>query len=224
MQKRPLIYRLSVLIPVVFNLAGWEISAAGDLDATVDAASIEDGAIVFEVCAACHSAGPDEPPLIGPNLWQVAGRDIASSEGFAYSPGLKAVDGTWTRANLDAFLSNPGKFAKGTIMGFGGLSNAAERASVIAYLETLVPGGTPVVGAGAAADYGEDWPAGTGAELTGRTCSVCHSLAIVKQQGLSRERWDKLLRWMVEEQGMTEPAAPQRAEILDYLSTHFGTP
>ena len=73
-----------------------------------------------------------------------------------------------------------------------------------------------------ASDYGVlvDEP---GAEITYYSCVQCHSERIVAQQGLTRERWDKLLVWMVEEQGM-EPLEPEDREIvLDYLSTHYNT-
>ena len=198
--------------------------AAGDISAMVDAADPAAGQAAFEICAACHAIRPDEPTLIGPTLWQVQGRDIASVEGFAYSPGLKAVEGSWDRAKLDAFLRKPSAFAKGTIMGFAGIADDTERAAVIAYLETFAPGATSTTAAPVTHDFGDDWPQGPGSELTGKVCSVCHSLAIVKQQGLSSERWDELLDWMVEEQGMNELTAEQRTEVIGYLSTHFGEP
>ena len=69
--------------------------------------------------------------------------------------------------------------------------------------------------------FGEDWPRTEGWEETGYLCSACHSLALVKQQGLPRFRWDQLLDWMVEEQGMAEPDAEERELILDYLTRHF---
>lgn len=62
-----------------------------------------------------------------------------------------------------------------------------------------------------------------GVETTYYTCTACHSEMIIAQQGLPRERWDALLDWMVEEQGMSEPAPEDRAEILDYLSEHYNT-
>ena len=81
----------------------------------------------------------------------------------------------------------------------------------------------PLGGAATAEDdLGADWPAGPGREETGYACIACHSLAIVKQQGLSREDWDELLDWMIEEQGMVELETEERSVILDYLSTHFG--
>jgi cytochrome c len=72
----------------------------------------------------------------------------------------------------------------------------------------------------------EDWrglPAGPAREEVFYVCQACHSLAIVKQQGLDRDSWDETLVWMVEEQGM-EPLDPgDRTLVLDYLATHYGT-
>lgn len=70
-------------------------------------------------------------------------------------------------------------------------------------------------------EFGADWPLGPGREDTGYLCGACHSLAIVKQQGLKREDWDELLDWMVEEQGMDELEAADRELILDYLAKNF---
>ena len=71
----------------------------------------------------------------------------------------------------------------------------------------------------------EDWqglPAGLGREEVFYQCQACHSLAIVKQQGLDRDSWDESLVWMVEEQEM-EPLDPEdRNLVLDYLATYYG--
>ena len=61
-----------------------------------------------------------------------------------------------------------------------------------------------------------------GVEETFYTCSACHSERLVAQQGMTRARWDGLLDWMIEEQGMAELEPDERALILDYLSTHYG--
>ncbi len=80
-----------------------------------------------------------------------------------------------------------------------------------------------------AAHFGEaaedDWaglPASPGREDVFYLCQACHSLAIVKQQGLSREDWDETLVWMVEEQGMPEMDPETERNVLDYLATHYG--
>ena len=59
-------------------------------------------------------------------------------------------------------------------------------------------------------------------ELVYYSCTACHSFKLVAQQGMSRERWDKLLHWMVEEQGMPEYPPKDWNAILDYLAAHYG--
>ena len=61
-----------------------------------------------------------------------------------------------------------------------------------------------------------------GVETTYYTCSGCHSEKIIAQQGLSHDRWDELLTWMVDKQGMGEPDEEDRKELLAYLSTNYG--
>jgi len=93
----------------------------------------------FEVCTSCHSYQQNEPALEGPPLWGVVGRATASVEGFEYSPALQALGGTWDRARLDRFLTNPKALVPGTKMKMGGLPEAAERAEVLDFLERLAP-------------------------------------------------------------------------------------
>jgi cytochrome c len=78
-----------------------------------------------------------------------------------------------------------------------------------------------VAGAGDADEYG-GLPAGPGREEVFYACNSCHSLAIVKQQGLNRDSWDESLVWMVKEREM-DPLEPEvRKLILDYLTAHYG--
>ena len=78
------------------------------------------------------------------------------------------------------------------------------------------------VGRTAAEDDFGGLPEAPGQEEVFYLCNACHSIRLVTQQRLSRQRWDELLDWMVEEQGMAELAADDRAVILEYLTTHYG--
>lgn len=62
-----------------------------------------------------------------------------------------------------------------------------------------------------------------GVETTWFACTACHSERLVAQQGLTRDRWDKLLHWMVDEQGMSPLPPEDREAVLDYLSEHYNT-
>ncbi|MQX35576.1 hypothetical protein [Roseospira navarrensis] len=69
----------------------------------------------------------------------------------------------------------------------------------------------------------EDMPGdGEGKWIVQSWCSACHSLNIVKQQGMTRHRWDETLVWMVNKQGMPDLPDDARATVLDYLAEHFG--
>ena len=90
-----------------------------------------DGAQLFNMqCKMCHAGSP-----MGPSLNGVAGGKIGEGS-FAFSPALKAKEGTWTDENLDAFLKAPGQFAPGTKMLIS-VPSDENRAALIAYLKTL---------------------------------------------------------------------------------------
>lgn len=65
-------------------------------------------------------------------------------------------------------------------------------------------------------------PPGEGRDEVEGICAACHSLRIVIQQRLPRDRWDYLLDWMVAEQGMPELDEETRQTVLDYLAEHLG--
>jgi cytochrome c len=105
------------------------------------------------LCKVCHSFDKGAPSPIGPNLYGVVGRKIASVEGFNYSPALKAKqsEGDWTFEHLDLWLTNPQAFAAGTAMAFPGLPDQKTRADVIDFLRTESDNPVPLPGAAAAA-------------------------------------------------------------------------
>lgn len=53
-------------------------------------------------------------------------------------------------------------------------------------------------------------------------CTACHSSRLVRNQAMSRERWNETLTWMSERHGMPELEGEERAHFLDYLTAHFG--
>ena len=74
---------------------------------------------------------------IGPPLWGVVGRPIASVAGFAYSNSLKGVGGDWTYEAINKMITNPKSEASGTKMTFPGEKDPHKRADILAYLQTL---------------------------------------------------------------------------------------
>lgn len=78
---------------------------------------------------------------------------------------------------------------------------------------------------GAAAEEEQDWqglPPGKGREEVFYACAPCHSLRLVTQQGLSQERWETTLDWMIDKQAMPEIAAEDRKLIVEYLTEFYG--
>jgi cytochrome c len=60
-----------------------------------------------------------------------------------------------------------------------------------------------------------------GAQITYDYCTACHSEMIIAQQGQTRDGWDEILVWMVEEMGMGELDTEDRDKILDYLAEYY---
>lgn len=67
----------------------------------------------------------------------------------------------------------------------------------------------------------EALPPGAGRDETFHACTPCHGTAIIKAQGMTRERWDATIDWMVERHGMPEIDNADRALVLDYLAQNF---
>jgi hypothetical protein len=65
-------------------------------------------------------------------------------------------------------------------------------------------------------------PEGSYREEVFYLCTACHSSRLVRNQAMSRERWDETLTWMSERHGMPELEGENRARFLDYLTAHFG--
>ncbi len=104
------------------------------------------GATIAKKCASCHNLEKGAGKKVGPPLYGVVDRAMASEAGFPYSAGLKEAGAGkhWTYDELNCFLWNPKKCIKGTAMGFPGLKDVKDRANVIAYLRTLSDNPAPL--------------------------------------------------------------------------------
>lgn len=122
---------------------GGEVEAVFDLGLALANADPTAGEIVLNrQCATCHTWNEGGANGTGPNLYGVVGRDIASAAGFNYSGALSGIEGNWTYEDMDAWLTNPGAYARGTSMAYAGLRSPrrdADRANLIAYLATVSP-------------------------------------------------------------------------------------
>ncbi|WP_395448378.1 c-type cytochrome [Aminobacter sp. UC22_36] len=117
-------------------------------------ANAEAGAAIFKKCTACHSIEKGGPNKVGPDLWGVVNRPIASHEGFAYSGPIKEFSEggkvVWDFEHLNHFLTSPKGYIKGTAMGFAGIKKDDERANLIAYLNSQSDSPAPLPAADAA--------------------------------------------------------------------------
>jgi len=107
---------------------------------SLSAASAQDaskGHDTFEaMCSGCHSDVKDDNGA-KLSLFGVVGRKAGTAPGFSYSSAMTGSGITWTPDKIDAFITSPGTVVPDTAMYFGGLTDPADRANVIAYLKTL---------------------------------------------------------------------------------------
>lgn len=117
------------------------------VDMSVMMASAEEaaGKKVAKKCKACHTFDNGGANKVGPNLWNLVNRPIASVAGFGYSGALQGLAGeAWTYDALNGFLTKPKDYAPGTKMSFGGLRKPGDRANLIAYLRSFSDSPAPL--------------------------------------------------------------------------------
>jgi len=107
--------------------------SAGESEATLagDGDAVRGKAVFEKRCTGCHAIDADRE---GPRLAGVYGRKAGSVAGFAYSPGLKNSEITWTDATLERWLTDPDLVVKDNNMSIG-VPKAEERRDLIAYLK-----------------------------------------------------------------------------------------
>ena len=118
---------LTALALAAGSLFCGQVTAAGDAVA---------GKTVFaNQCSSCHTTEAGKNGF-GPSLAGVLGRKAGGLAGFSYSPAMAHSGLSWDEKTLDEFLTSSTQKVPGTSMSVM-LTNASDRANVIAYLETL---------------------------------------------------------------------------------------
>jgi len=139
---------------------GGEVAAGGSaVVALLATADPKQGETDAALCKVCHKFEKGGGALVGPDLYGVVGRKIASVEGFNYTPALKAHEGEWTYELLDTWLKNPQAFAAGTAMAFPGVPDDKKRAAIIAFLRVNSDSPAPLPAAAPGGGAAEEKPA-----------------------------------------------------------------
>ena len=119
-------------------------AASQPLPVLLASAKVDAGAVQAKKCTSCHTFEQGGANKVGPNLYGIVGRAVASHEGFAYSEQLKAYGGNWDYERLSCFLHDPKACVAGTKMAFAGMKKDTDRADVIAYLRSVTPNAPPL--------------------------------------------------------------------------------
>ena len=130
-------FALPTSAPATEAAAGPAEPEAPPLPTLLAKADAKKGEQDAKVCLTCHNFEKGAGPKIGPPLWGVVGRPVASTAGFAYSDSLKGVGGNWSYEQINKMITNPKSVAADTKMTFPGEHDPQRRADILAYLQTL---------------------------------------------------------------------------------------
>jgi cytochrome c2 len=116
-------------------------ASAGGMADLIAAADATKGESFAKRCLACHSFEADGGNKVGPNLFGVVDRPIASVADFEYSEAMVAFSENhakvWDFDTLSTYLADPKGVVPGTKMIFPGIKKEEDRANLLAYLATL---------------------------------------------------------------------------------------
>ncbi len=110
---------------------------------------------------------------IGPNLYGVFGRKIASATDYEFSESLMQRKEVWDENNLNRYIARPKLLAPGNAMPFPGITSRHTRSALINWLKT-----NPEYSDPPASDFTQmvaDADTVRGASV-GQRCLVCHSI------------------------------------------------
>lgn len=140
----------TVAYPVPEMAAAGETAAEPEEKEVIDVAALmaeadmAKGESAFKKCTACHTIEEGGATKVGPNLFGILDRDIASVDGFNYSGGLSSLEGNWTYDQLAAFLRKPKDLVSDTKMVFPGFKKDSDLAGIILYLRSFGDADTPL--------------------------------------------------------------------------------
>ena len=92
---------------------------------------------LFRPCTRCHSYTKGAPAKIGPNLFGIVGRPVASFPGFDYTQRIKQRGGTWNASRLHVFFTEKKSFGQGSHLAFRALKLKQDRDMLIEFLKGL---------------------------------------------------------------------------------------
>jgi cytochrome c len=98
------------------------------------AADASRGEQLFVECASCHTLEKGVHN-VGPTLAGVLQRKAGAFDDYRYSPAMKRSNITWTPDELDKFIADPQTVVPANRMPYAGMTNATDRADLIAYLQ-----------------------------------------------------------------------------------------
>ena len=92
------------------------------------------GEQLFVECASCHTLEKGVHN-VGPSLNGLFQRKAGAFDDYRYSPAMKRSNITWTPEEVEKFIADPQMVVPANRMPYAGMTNAADRADLIAYLQ-----------------------------------------------------------------------------------------
>lgn len=110
-------------------------SALENISEPYRSADIDLGKRLFRgQCSGCHTLAEGDVAIVGPNLHGMFDRVVGSSEDYGFSNALLNASFEWTPEALDQWLAAPEEFLPGNNMPMSGLTDATDRANIVAYI------------------------------------------------------------------------------------------